>query len=63
MNQFEIDKLVDDIQGYLNQVEEQSDNVNAVEEPPADDAEAPVDATDDVGEGEEVSAASSEDAV
>jgi large subunit ribosomal protein L17 len=33
-----------------------------VEEPPADDAEAAVDATDDVGEGEEVTDASSEDA-
>jgi hypothetical protein len=36
MKQFEIDKLVDDIQGYLNQVEAQGGNVNAVEEPPAE---------------------------
>jgi len=37
MNQFEIDKLVDDIQGFLSQVEAQGDTAKAVEEPPAEE--------------------------
>jgi len=37
MKQFEIDKLVDDIQGFLNQVEAQSDTAKTVEEPPAEE--------------------------